>query len=85
MKEIDERIILAFAENDMNVKDTADSVFLSRNAVLYHFDNIQKETGKNPRVFFDLCDLLFGITSTRDRAQAHKARIKAENKREGSL
>ena len=75
LKEIDRRIIRAFAQNDMNVRRTAISLYMARNTVLYHIEKIRAETGKDPRVFYDLCELLLCATEGRGTA----------NKREGSL
>lgn len=58
LSKIDAKILVAYADNSMNVFDTAQQLFMHRNSVLYHFKKITKSTGKNPRKFHDLCQLL---------------------------
>ena len=52
------KMILAFAEKDMKVKATADKIYSSEGCLAYQFDKIHKETGLNPRKFFDLVTLV---------------------------
>lgn len=58
MDERDARIILALAENNMNVAQTANSLFMHRNTVLYHIMKIYKTTGLDATKFYDLCELV---------------------------
>ena len=52
------RIILTFAENDMKVSDTALQLYRSESGLKYQLEKIRKETGRNPRKFYDLCYLV---------------------------
>ena len=52
------KIILTFAENNMRVRDTALQLYRSEGSVSYQFKKIHKETGLNPRKFFDLVSLV---------------------------
>ena len=58
------KIILAFAENDMKIKPTAEQLYRSGENVGYHLDKIREQIGWNPRKFYDLCYLV-GIASQR--------------------
>ena len=51
-------IIVAFADNDMNVKRTANAVYVCSGTVHYHAKKIRESTGLNPFKFYDLCKLL---------------------------
>ena len=54
----DREILLQFAESNMCVKSTAAAVHLHENTVRYHLDKIRRETGKDPRSFQGLTELL---------------------------
>lgn len=54
----DREILLQFAESNMCVKSTAAAVHLHENTVRYHLDKIRRETGKEPRSFWWLTELL---------------------------
>lgn len=58
MDDRDAQLLRAFAEHDMNVTDTAYAVRMHRNSVLYRLDVIKRETGLDPRKFYDLIKLL---------------------------
>ena len=51
-------IILAIADNDMNLSKVSRNIFYHRNAVEYNIDKIHKKTGLNPKNFYDLCALI---------------------------
>lgn len=51
-------VLLAFAENDMVVSRTAEAMRVHRNTTEYHLKRVYWKTGKDPRKFFDLADLL---------------------------
>ena len=51
-------IILAYAENDMELRATAKQIYLTDPAVVYHLKRINEQTGRNPRKFYDLCYLV---------------------------
>ena len=52
------KIILAFAENNMRTKDTAEHLYFAEGTVHYHLRNIATETGRDPKKFYDLCYLV---------------------------
>ena len=52
------KIVLTFADNDMSIKRTADSLYMNSNTVARNLDKIQKQCGWNPRRFYDLCYLV---------------------------
>lgn len=51
-------IILALADNQMRISQTARKLFLDRNTVVYHIGLIKSITGKDPMNFYDLCQLV---------------------------
>ena len=61
MTEVQIEIIKGFARNDMNVLATAEELHYHRSSILYHFEKIKKETGLDPRKFFDLWKLLISL------------------------
>ena len=48
----------AYAAHNMNVRETGNAVYLHYNSIRYRFRLIQRETGLNPRNFYDLEKLL---------------------------
>lgn len=58
MKETDRKILIAYAECNMNVSETARALMYHRNNVDYHLKKIAEETGLNPFCFYDLVQLL---------------------------
>lgn len=57
MTELDKDVIVALADNRMNVTDAARYLCLHRNSVLYHVRKIYQKTGLDALDFHDLCDL----------------------------
>lgn len=51
-------ILKIFAENDMNISKAAKTAILHRNTYEYHLNKIQEVTGRDPRCFYDLVELL---------------------------
>lgn len=58
MKDSHKETILAFAENDMNMTKTAESLCFARNTIAYRLDQIHKLYGLDPERFYDLCELV---------------------------
>ena len=58
MNTTDKEVLIAYAENNMNVSETARVMMYHRNSIEYHLRNIKETTGLNPRCFFDLVKLL---------------------------
>ena len=57
MDKLDAKIIVAFAQSNMNISGTSREMGYHRNTFTYMLDRIQKATGLNPRNFFDLGEL----------------------------
>ena len=58
MSEFEARLILAYANHNMNMTQASKSVCYSRFALVYHFDKVQDKTGLDPRNFYDLVKLV---------------------------
>ena len=58
MTKLQAEIIIALADNQINVTKTANKLFMHRTSVAYHIRQIRKNTGKNPMDFYDMCELL---------------------------
>lgn len=52
------KIILALADNKMNVSAVARQLYMHRNTVAYHINRIKQITGKDPLNFYDLYNLV---------------------------
>ena len=57
MSEFDRDVIVALADNSMNIKNAGKAIFMCYAGVCYRIEKIRKETGLNPRNFHDLCTL----------------------------
>ena len=57
MNELQKSVVIALAENDMSVDRTHTAMHYHRNTLQYHISQIRKQTGLNPRNFFDLVRL----------------------------
>ena len=51
-------VVLAFAHNAMRYKPTCEVLYLHENSVRYNLDKAHERTGKNPRDFFELYELV---------------------------
>lgn len=58
LSDMEKQIILAMAQNDLNVSYTAKTLNRSRNGLDYHLNKIKKKTGLCPTSFYDLIELL---------------------------
>lgn len=56
--DIQRTIILALAECDLKIERVAKKLYRNKGGVYYHIEKIKKLTGKDPRKFYDLVDLL---------------------------
>ena len=65
MTKEDKEILIAYAEHNMSVSDTARALVYHRNSVDYHLRKIAKETGLNPKNFFDLVVLVMEVSRAR--------------------
>lgn len=58
LNEMDFRLILALAENNMKATETAYALDRHRNCVMYRIDKIKRITGLDPLNFYDLHKLV---------------------------
>ena len=58
MRESDKRTIIAYADNDMNMLQTAYSMQMSVGGVKYRLEQIAKRSKYDPFKFYDLIELL---------------------------
>ena len=58
MTQRDKEVLVAFAENSMNVSLTSRKLYMHRNTVEYHLQKVIRETGLNPYNLFELAELL---------------------------
>ena len=58
LTEREKQVVIAYAENDNNMRKTAKALYMAQPNVFYHIEQIQKRTGLNARNFFDLGKLL---------------------------
>ena len=61
------KIILALAENKMNVSEVSRQLYMHRNTVVYQIGRIKQLTGKDPLNFYDLYDLVLYVKAERFR------------------
>ena len=54
----DIKIVLALADQNMNVSKTSRSLFMHRNTVVYHVEKVKELTGLDPTKFHDLVELV---------------------------
>lgn len=52
------KIILALADCSMSANAAAKKLYMDHTTVLYHIKMIKAITGKDPKNFYDLCDLV---------------------------
>ena len=64
LTDVDVRVVRAYAENNMNVSETARKLFMHRNTVQYHLEVVGKKIGLSPLKFYDLVELI-GILGER--------------------
>ena len=58
LNELDYHVILTLAKNNMRATETAYDLDVHRGTVLYRIEKIKHLTGLDPRVFYDLCELV---------------------------
>lgn len=58
LTETQANVIVALADNDMNITETSRVLNFHRNTICYHVGRIKERTGKDPLKFYDLCKLL---------------------------
>ena len=58
MNQVDRNIIKGLADNNMSVNAVSRNLYCHRNTVEYHIKRVEKETGLNPKRFYDLVKLV---------------------------
>ena len=58
LNELDWKVLLAYADCDMNAERAAKQLHMARGTVCYHLDKIRDETKYSPYVFYDLIELV---------------------------
>lgn len=58
LDDVERNVIMAMADENLCASKAANSLYLHRNTVVYHLDQIQKITGLDPRKFYDLVELI---------------------------
>lgn len=58
LTESDLLVLRGYANNNMNALQTAHNIFFSKRVVYYHLNAIKHKTGKDPRNFWELLELL---------------------------
>lgn len=57
MNELEREVVIALANNRMNLTDAALQMHKHRNSLIYHINKIRRKTGLYARDFHDLCKL----------------------------
>ena len=65
LTEIRVKIILALADNSMQISEAARKLYMHRNTVIYNIGRIRDITGKDPMNFYDLHDLVMLVQAER--------------------
>lgn len=58
LTEMDIEIIKNMCEYDMNIAFVSRAMFMHWGSIAYHLDKIKRNTGLDPRVFYDLVELM---------------------------
>ena len=58
LKAIDQEVIRTMAECNMNFTEAGKKLYMHRTTVVEHANKIKKATGKDPKCFYDLMELL---------------------------
>ncbi len=58
MTQTEKRVIIGFADNDMNLSKTARVLHYHPNSLRYHFPRITEKYNLNPLKFYDLIKLV---------------------------
>lgn len=61
----DKRVVMAFADGRMNMKEAARKESYAYTTVMYHLTSVRAKTGLDPKNFHDLAQLVQMITEER--------------------
>ena len=59
--ELEKRIVLNFARCNMSITKTALKMNYARKSIAYHLRQVKKKTGRDPKKFFELAQLVLMI------------------------
>ncbi len=59
--ELEKRIVLNFARCNMSITKTAQKMNYARNSIAYHLRQVKKKTGRDPKKFYELAQLVLII------------------------
>lgn len=62
----DKRVVMAFADGRMNMKEAARKERYAYTTVMYHLTSVRAKTGLDPRNFHDLAQLVRAIKDERE-------------------
>ena len=71
LTDLDIKVLIEFANNNMDVSKTARQLFLSRGAAFYHLEKVERKTGLNPLNFHDLVKLLETYNGKEDKNECN--------------
>lgn len=77
MTRVDAEVVLALADNNMNVSVTAKALYMHRNNVIYHLRKVKSETGLDPMKFYDLYELIQMIGGNEDGSAQVQPKLSA--------
>ena len=66
MNELEREVVIALADNRMNLTNAALAMCKHRNSLIYHIQKIKRKTGLDSRDFHDLCKLYAMAIGERD-------------------
>ena len=61
LTELEKRIVLNFARCNMSITKTAQKMNYARNSIAYHLRQVKKKTGRDPKKFYELAQLVLII------------------------
>lgn len=62
----DKRVVMAFADGRMNMREAARKERYAYTTVMYHLTSVRAKTGLDPRNFHDLAQLVQAIKDERE-------------------
>lgn len=61
MNDLEKKIVLAFARCNMSISKTAEKMNYARNSIAYHLRQVKRKTGRDPKKFYELAQLVSRI------------------------
>ena len=66
MNKLEKEVIIALADNRINLTDAAAAMCKHRNSLIYHIKKIKRKTGLDAHDFHDLCKLYAAVGGTHE-------------------